>query len=138
MDRIVVGAALVDGGRLLAAQRVGPPALAGLWEFPGGKVEPGEDEPTALRRECREELGVDVAVGAMLGEVSVPVGTLRVYRAELVAGRPVAREHAELRWLAAEELFDVPWIPVDLDLVRLLVTELSGLPAEPEPDAYRG
>ena len=131
MGRLVVGAALVDAGRLLAAERTSPPALAGLWEFPGGKVEPGETDEEALARECREELGVEVAVGALLGELPVPVGTLRVYRCTLLAGTPEAREHARLRWLNPAELFAVPWIPVDLDLVRRLAVELDA----PDPGA---
>jgi 8-oxo-dGTP diphosphatase len=131
MGRLVVGAALVDAGRLLAAERTSPPALAGLWEFPGGKVEAGETDEEALARECREELGVVVAVGRLLGEVPIPVGTLRVYRCTVLAGTPQAREHARLRWLAPPELFDVPWIPVDLALVRQLAADLVG----PEPDA---
>src|SRR4051812_39513861 len=101
----VVAAALVQDGRLLAAQRSTPAALAGLWEFPGGKVEPGEDDVVALIRECREELGVEIRPGERLGEVAVPVGTLRVYRARIVAGRAEPREHAALRWLPASELF---------------------------------
>lgn len=125
-QRVVVGAALVSDGRLLAAQRSTPPALAGLWEFPGGKVEPGEAEPAALVRECREELGIEVAVGALLGEVPVPIGVLRVYRAQLVQGEPQAWEHAALRWLGPSEVFDVPWIPVDLELVRQVADELAG------------
>jgi 8-oxo-dGTP diphosphatase len=125
MDLVVVGAALVSRGRLLAAQRNAPPALAGLWEFPGGKVEAGEDERGALVRECQEELGVTVEVGDLVGEVSVPVGVLRVYRATLLDGVPEAREHAALRWLRPESLFDVAWIPVDLELVQRLADELG-------------
>ena len=125
MAQLVVGAAVLDRGRLLAARRSSPPALAGLWEFPGGKVEPGEGEPEALIRECREELGIAIGVEALLGEVPVPVGTLRVYRAVLLGGRPTAHEHAELRWLAADELFDVDWIPVDLELVARLAAEMG-------------
>jgi len=119
-----VGAAIIADGRLLAAQRSTPPALAGLWEFPGGKVEPGESPEQALVRECDEELGIRVEVGTLLGKLAVPVGVLEVYRASLLAGTPEAREHAALRWLAADELFDVPWIPVDLELVGQLAAEL--------------
>lgn len=129
MGQLVVGAAVLDtAGRLLAAQRARPPALAGLWEFPGGKVEPGEDPRMAVVRECREELGIDVAIepgpGALVGEVGIRIGrsagTLRVYRARLVRGHPVALEHAAVRWLEPGELCDVPWIPADLPLVRRL------------------
>ena len=124
MTKLVVGAAIISEGRLLAAQRSAPPDLAGLWEFPGGKVEPGESPEGALVRECDEELGVRVEVGTLLGEVPVPVGVLQVYRASLLVGVPVAREHAALRWLGPGELFAVPWIPVDLELVGQLATEL--------------
>jgi 8-oxo-dGTP diphosphatase len=130
MPQLVVGAALIQDGRLLAAQRSAPPELAGLWEFPGGKVEPGEDEREAVVRECREELGVEVAAGLLLGEVPVPIGVLRVYRAELRAGWPEPREHRALRWLTGEEVLSVPWIPVDRPLVERLAGELSG--AAPE------
>ncbi len=122
---LVVGAALIHEGRLLSAQRTSPPELAGLWEFPGGKVEPGESDAEALVRECREELGAEVEVGSLVGELAVPVGTLRVYRARLRSGGVQNREHGALRWLAADELFDVAWIPVDLALVHLLADELG-------------
>jgi 8-oxo-dGTP diphosphatase len=115
---VVVGAAIVREGRLLAARRSAPPAVAGGWEFPGGKVEPGESEVDALVRECREELGVVVRVGALLGTVTPAEFVLRVYRAALVAGEPrPLQDHDELRWLAAHELADVPWLPADLPLL---------------------
>ena len=132
----VVGAALVDERRrVLVAQRGSGP-LAGLWEFPGGKVEPGEEDLAALVRECREELGVVVAPQAFLGEVpldgvvagGVPgASTLRVWWCRLAAGEPVAHEHRELRWLSGEELEDLDWIPADrplLPAVRTLLTRL--------------
>jgi len=124
--QLVVGAALFDGaGRLLAAQRGRPLELAGLWEFPGGKVEPGEDERTALVRECREELAVTIDVdtgsAAVVGEVPIAIGVLRVYRARIVSGEPQRGEHTALRWLRPNELLDVPWIAADLPLVRRLM-----------------
>jgi 8-oxo-dGTP diphosphatase len=112
--RIVVGAAIRDGQRVLAAARAYPPELAGLWEFPGGKVEPDETEAEALVRECREELGVAITVGERVGgDLATGNGKylLRVYFAELIEGEPHAKEHAELRWLAPDELDSVPWLP---------------------------
>jgi 8-oxo-dGTP diphosphatase len=116
---IVVGAAIARDGRVLAARRSAPAALAGGWEFPGGKVEAGESDRDALRRECQEELGVEVASGELLGEAELPTGAmLRIYLSTLVAGepRPLA-DHDELRWLAAGELDDVPWLAADRALL---------------------
>lgn len=123
----MVGAAVVRDGRVLACRRTQPPRLAGLWEFPGGKVEPGEDDATALVRELREELRVEVVVGAQLG-ADLPIGTtavLRVYVCALVSGEPALVDHDEHRWLGADELLDVPWIPVDLPLVQWLRDHLT-------------
>ena len=127
--RIVVGAAILDGTRLLAAQRSQPPALAGRWEFPGGKVEPGESEQAALVREVAEELGVAVAVGQRVGaDVELRPGlVLRVWVATLLSGEPRPLEdHSALRWLAADEWYDVPWLTADLPVVHAL-RELLGL-----------
>ena len=121
----VVGAAVVEGSRVLVAQRSGGP-YDGCWEFPGGKVEPGESELSALVREIGEELGVVVVPQAFVGEVLLDgvvaggepgASTLRVWWARLSAGELVAREHAELRWAAAEELDDLDWIPADRPLL---------------------
>ena len=129
----VVGAALVDGDRVLVAQRSGGP-YDGCWEFPGGKVEPGETDLAALVRECAEELGVVVEPGEFLGEVPLdgvvaggPRGasTMRVWSARVVSGEPTAHEHAALRWVRADELDDVDWIAADrplLPAVRDLLT----------------
>ena len=124
--QIVVGAAIVRRGRILAARRAAPADLAGQWEFPGGKVEPGESEVDALARECREELGVRIAVGEPLGRVESPSFALRVYLAELVVGepRPLA-DHDELRWLRPAELEDVPWLPADRPLIAALRARLG-------------
>jgi 8-oxo-dGTP diphosphatase len=118
----VVGAAVLRDGRVLASRRTEPPRLAGLWEFPGGKVEPGEADGEALVRELREELRVEVEVGDRLGE-DLPIGAtavLRVYLCGLVSGEPALVDHDEHRWLGADDLLDVPWIPVDLPLVEQL------------------
>jgi 8-oxo-dGTP diphosphatase len=131
----VVGAALISGDRVLVAQRSGGP-YDGCWEFPGGKVEAGESDLSALARECREELGVDVAPEAFLGEVVLNgvvggaepgLSTLRVWWGRIAGGDLVAREHGELRWVRAAELDDLDWIPADrplLPAVRDLLTRL--------------
>ena len=101
--------------------------MAGRWEFPGGKVEPGETDADALARECREELGVRVKVGARVGP-DVPLAhgraLLRVFAVTLLDGDvPRALEHAAMRWLAVDELDSVPWLPAD----RPIVAELPAL-----------
>jgi 8-oxo-dGTP diphosphatase len=120
--QVVVGIALIDGDRLLAAQRAEPPALANFWELPGGKVDPGETDEAALVRECREELGVEVMLGTRVGR-DWPIGEhgiLRVWLGAVVSGQPQALEHSALRWLRVDELHDVDWLPADLPIVERL------------------
>ncbi len=118
----MVAAALVSSGRVLAARRRTPADLAGGWELPGGKVEPGETEVDALVRECREELGAEVEVATRVGgDVGLPAGwVLRAYEARLAptSPAPTARvDHDALRWLLPEELDDVGWLEADRPLV---------------------
>ncbi len=124
---LVVAGALVDGGRLLLAQRVRPPELAGLWELPGGKVEPGETAAAALRRELDEELGITVAVGARIDPpVPLPGGlTLIAHRVTLVAGRPRAREHRRLSWVDAGALVRAALVPADRAWIPALTAMLG-------------
>jgi len=122
--RIIVGAAIIDDGRVLACERSDPPETAGRWEFPGGKVEAGETEVEALIRECAEELGVRVIVGDRVGgDILLGHGraVLKVYIATLLDGdEPQLIEHSALRWLAADELDSVPWLPADAPIVAAL------------------
>ncbi|MGW0804279.1 (deoxy)nucleoside triphosphate pyrophosphohydrolase [Nonomuraea sp. NPDC002799] len=122
MSTIVVVAAVIvaPGGLVLAAQRAEPPALAGGWEFPGGKVDPGESEAEALIRECREELGVEIAVGKQVGgDWPLSEGyVMRVYLATLASGTPEAREHLALRWLEPSAYYDVEWLGADLPIMK--------------------
>ncbi len=129
---VVVGAAIIDDGRVLAGCRTAPPEVAGRWEFPGGKVEPGESDAVALIRECAEELGVRVTVGPQVGP-DVPLahgaGLLRVYTARLLHDdRPQSLEHADLRWLTADELDHVVWLPADAPIVDALHPHLLDAP----------
>jgi 8-oxo-dGTP diphosphatase len=114
----VVAAAIVRDGRLLAARRTQPSRHAGGWEFPGGKVEPGEDDATALGRECEEELGIGIAVGPRLGEATDGDVRIVLYGATIEHGEPAPLEdHDALRWLAPDELDSVAWLPIDVALL---------------------
>lgn len=140
----VVGGAVVDSladpQSLLVARRTAPPQFAGMWEFPGGKVEPGEAPEEALHRELREELGVDVRLGSEL-PAAEPAGwplnaraVMRVWFAELSVGTPRPLEdHDELRWVTLRnpaEVLALPWIPADLPIVEAL---LASVPVHPSP-----
>ena len=128
---IIVGAAIVADGRLLACERSEPPEVAGRWEFPGGKVEPGESDLEALVRECEEELGIVVAVKERVGE-DVPLAhgwaVLRVWLAEIVSGEPQPLEHSRLRWLGLHELDSVSWLPADAPVVAEVAKVLAAAP----------
>ncbi len=122
--KVIVAAVIITDGRVLACERSAPPEVAGRWEFPGGKVEAGETDEQALARECVEELGVRVEVGARVGP-DVPLAhgraVLRVYAARLLDGdRPQALEHTAMRWLSADELDSVHWLPADKPIVAEL------------------
>jgi 8-oxo-dGTP diphosphatase len=141
----VVGAAVLDSladpGRLLVARRTAPPQFAGMWEFPGGKVEPGESAQQALHRELLEELGVTVRLGVELEAASAsgwPLNdraAMRVWFAELTDGEPrPLQDHDQLRWIDLGnrgEVLALPWIPADLPIVEALLAALadSGRPA---------
>jgi mutator protein MutT len=123
--QIVVGAAIVRSGELLACRRSTPAEVAGGWELPGGKVEQGEDERAALVRECREELGCLIVPADRLG-TDVPISdryVLRAYLAHLDEDSPEPApgpEHDQLRWLQPEQLDDVDWLPADRPLIGQL------------------
>jgi 8-oxo-dGTP diphosphatase len=122
--QVVVGVAVVDAGRVLAALRPGPD---GGWEFPGGKVEPGETDAAAAERELWEELGLRVAVGESLG-LEQPIGdkyVLRVYLADLLEGRPVLHEHEETRWVRVSRLSELDWLPADRPFLPVLRQKLT-------------
>lgn len=122
--RTVVAAALIDGGRLLVAQRSHPAALAGQWEFPGGKVERGETARAALVRECSEELGCQVVIEQEIGRQSLPDGALFIlFRAGLAPGSPdpTALEHRQVRWAGAAELGHLDWVSTN----RRYVTDVT-------------
>lgn len=132
----IVAAAILDSlanpAKLLCARRTAPASVAGMWEFPGGKIEPGETCQAAVHREIREELGVLVNLGS---EVFGPLeqgwalndsAAMRVWFAEITEGTPEPLEdHDELQWveLSAEALEALPWIPADRPIVTAVLAE---------------
>ena len=122
---IVVGAAIVRGETVLCARRSAPAQLAGKWEFPGGKVEPGESDRDAVVRECREELGVEVIAGIQIGaDARIDDRlTLRVYLGRLLPGQPEPsplEDHDQLAWVPRAELLDLDWLAPDVPIVAEL------------------
>jgi 8-oxo-dGTP diphosphatase len=126
-NQIVVAGALIAGSALLVAQRERPPELAGLWELPGGKVAPGESDADGLARELHEELGVVVTVGERLGDDIAlnETMTLRAYRVTQTGGTLRPNDHRALRWVTAEELQSLPWVPADRAWVKELAQALQ-------------
>lgn len=122
----VVAGAIVSAGRLFATQR-GYGDWAGWWEFPGGKIEPGEAPEEALRRELREELALEVRVGEEVARVEYDYPkfhlSMRLYLCT-PEGEPTLREHSAARWLSKEELESVRWLPADKDVIHLIHTLL--------------
>ena len=128
MGLLVVAAALVDADRRILMQRRPPgKAHAGLWEFPGGKIEPGERARDALVRELAEELGiaVDADTAEPLAFAAEPLADgellLLLFRCGDWDGQPVAHEASELAWVAPDALLDMPMPPADVALARQLI-----------------
>ncbi len=120
----VVGAAIIADKKVLAMQRSETMTLSGMWEFPGGKVEANESEEEALIREIQEELNITIKITDYVNEATYAYdfGTvaLTVYTAEIVSGQISLEEHSDGKWLAADELREVTWAPVDIPAVKAL------------------
>ena len=122
MTTEVVAALIWRGERFLACQRPAHKARGLLWEFVGGKVEPGENREQALIRECREELAVTVVPRDVFMEVTHEYPDLTVhltlFNAELPQGEPQALEHNDLRWITVAEMDDLPFCPADQEILE--------------------
>jgi 8-oxo-dGTP diphosphatase len=121
----VAAAVIYDDGRVLACQRGAGHGYEGGWEFPGGKLEPGESAVAACRREIAEELGVRLSTMSFLDRVEYDYPDFHLsmdcYVCQLVPGQELRpAEHAELRWLSLDELTSVAWLPPDAELVQTL------------------
>ncbi|HJV45205.1 MAG TPA: (deoxy)nucleoside triphosphate pyrophosphohydrolase [Bacillota bacterium] len=124
MKRIdVVGAVIYDENkRILCALRGPNRSMEGFWEFPGGKIEPGENPKQALIREIKEELDCLIQVEDQIADVIHPYPEIEVhlttYKSRLVEGSPKALEHKELRWVPIDQLWELNWAPADISTVR--------------------
>ena len=116
----VVAAVIMKEGKVFATQR-GYGEFKDGWEFPGGKVEAGESPEEALRREIREELEVEVNVGDLIDiiEYDYPAFhlSMKCYACTIAGGRPHLLEHEAARWLSADQLDSVAWLPADITLI---------------------
>jgi len=119
----VTAAVICRGDRILICQRPAEKSQGLLWEFPGGKIEPGESGEDCIRREIREELGTDIRVTAELPSVTqvYPDKTvhLRFFKAELTGGEPERREHAALEWVLPGELGGYEFCPADRQFLSI-------------------
>ena len=120
----VVAALIWDENRFMICQRPAHKALGSLWEFVGGKVEPGESKEEALIRECREELGVTVEVGDVFMEVTHQYPDITVhltlFSASIREGVPQKLEHQDIRWITAEEIGKFSFCPADTEILEKL------------------
>ena len=123
----VVAALIWDGDRFLACQRPAHKARGLLWEFVGGKVEPGETHAQALIRECREELAVTVEVGelfmSLTHEYPDLTVSLHLYHARVASGTPQMLEHNDIRWITVDQIDELEFCPADADILNKLKEE---------------
>lgn len=126
----VVAALICNQDKMMICQRPAHKARGLLWEFVGGKVEPGESKEQALMRECREELDVDIQVGPVFMEVTHEYPDLTVHltllSAAITQGEPKRLEHNDIRWITVEEIPQYNFCPADEVILQKLQTD--GLP----------
>ena len=117
----VICAVIVRDGRALLARRAPGQKHEGLWEFPGGKVEAGESPEDALRREIREELETEILVGELIDTIEYDYPdfhlSMKCYACTILSGDLHLVEHEAARWLTAEQLGSVEWLPADITLI---------------------
>ena len=124
----VVAAVIFDAqGRIFATQR-GYGEWKDWWEFPGGKIEPGETPQEALKREIEEELETEIEVGEYLTTIEYDYPSfhlsMKCYWCRIIEGRPVLLEHEAARWLGKDELDSVDWLPADITIIDMIREKL--------------
>ena len=124
----VVAAVIRDRNRIFATQR-GYGKYKDFWEFPGGKIEENETPEDALKREIREELDTEITVGTLIDTVEYDYPefhlNMKCYWAKVVKGRLLLKEHEAARWLSADELYSVEWLPSDLSLLEKIKNDMK-------------
>ncbi len=130
----VVAALILRGDRFLICRRPPHKARGLLWEYVGGKVEPGESREEALVRECREELGVTVAVGKVFHELVYEYSDLTIrltlFEAEIAEGEPRLLEHVEMKWILPQEMELYDFCPADYEINEAIRARFAGSPEE--------
>ena len=133
----VAAAVIIEDGRVFATRRASG-ASRGGWEFPGGKIEPGETPQQALAREIREELDTDILVGDLLAAVEYDYPdfhlSMQCFRASLLSGTLTLKEHEAAVWLSTEELDGLDWLPADRTVIgrikeKLMTESVYKMPA---------
>lgn len=124
----VVAGVIVSGGKVFATQR-GYGDFKDYWEFPGGKMEPGESPEEALRREIEEELATEVEVGKRIGTVDYDYPdfhiTLHFYRCAIVSGDLELLEHEAAKWLGPGQVPSLDWLPADKEILPEIMRQLG-------------
>lgn len=128
-DIYVVGAVIVQKGKVFCAQRNNDTSLPKMWEFPGGKIEPNETPKEALKREISEEFHCEIKVGKQVKHTvyEYDFGTvhLTTYYCRIIAGEPILTEHIDAKWLKPSELEQLNWAPADIPTLQVIVSEMS-------------
>jgi len=124
-DIHVVGAVIIEEGKILCAQRGKNMSLPLLWEFPGGKIEKGESPNEALQREIKEEMLCEIEIGDQVEhtvyEYDFGIVNLTTFECKLIKGRPILTEHESIKWLDPQELPLLDWAPADIPTINKLV-----------------